>query len=536
MNESTVDPQLDYDAMLFRLSELQAQIGAKIHLHSQLLKDADKGGWEKSTTDHSSAVLDEIGSLKQELNELLGFIEEQLAKDGFVLPVEPKITLDEPARWWKKDLGNADVPIMGWIEDSLQADLEQLIDRLPPSWWRMQQKLREAASYARLHESIALYGGVSGNSSAQQVHRYAYALMLARDLMEKWEQYDIYEGALLVPFIGALCTLLEPLREVKGGYEKLDQLRRAPSEEVDSRLYEIIVAARCASLGREVEFLDTGTNPTPDLRIHDIGFPAVVECKMQSRLSNHERQEFETVQRAFSALIIRREHLGLVGTLTITSNRRLEEVGDAALIEAAMRCTSGINPYRTIEEDWGLVSFAPLEPSLELAGPTRIYSPEFLEQVFDWSLENAQYDGICAIVKNNQTRMVGRAELPFCLRWAVEHEGALTRKARLLASNLSEAFSQIPVGEAGLVYLAYEETHRTPVADHRTQRFLDMIAEWKVRKRGINPQLIVLNRLYPIPLHDGRPNLIESAIPSGFTGENVWAGIMPMMVFISKAA
>ena len=64
---------------------------------------------------------------------------------------------------------------------------------------------------------------------------------------------------------------------------------------------------------------------------------------------------------------------------------------------------------------------------------------------------------------------------------------------------------------------------------------MDMVAEWKVRKRGINPQLIVLNRLYPSALHDGRPDLIESAMPSGFTGENVWAGMMPMMVFVSKA-
>jgi hypothetical protein len=522
--------------MMLRLSELQAQIGAKIRLHSQLLKDADKADWEKSAIDRAGVVLAEVRSLEQELNELLGVVEAQLAKDGHVLPTEPKPTLDEPARWWKKDLSKEEVPILDWIENALHAGLEVLINRLSSSWWKAQQKLREAAGYESLSESVALYGGVSGNSAAPRVHRYAYALMLARDLMEKWERYDIYEGALLVPFIGALCTLLDPLREVKGGYEKLDQLRRAPSEEVDSRLYEIIVAARCASLGREVEFLEPSTDPTPDLRIHDLGFPAVVECKMQSRLSKRESQEFETMQRAFHALASVREKQGLVGTLTITSNKPLEEVGDAALVEAAMLCTGGIYPYQTIEEGWGTVSFAPLEPSLELAKPTRIYSPEFLEQVFDWNLENSQYDGICAIVKNNRAMTVGRAELPFCLKWLVEHEGALSRKARLLASNLSEAFSQIPVGEAGLVYLAYEETHRAPVADHRTQRFMDMVAEWKVRKRGINPQLIVLNRLYPGALPDGRPDLIESAMPSGFTGENVWAGIMPMMVFVSKAA
>lgn len=266
-----------------------------------------------------------------------------------------------------------------------------------------------------------------------------------------------------------------------------------------------------------------------------MGFPAVVECKMQSRLSNHERREFETMQRVFRSLTVGRVQRGLIGTLTIISRNPLEEIGEAALVEAAFRCTQGINPYQTIEEGWGSVSFAPLKPSVKLAADTRIYSPDFLEQVFDWSVETPQHDGICALVENNQAKIVRRADLPFCLKWAVEHEGALSRKARLLASNLSEALRQVPVGEAGFVYLAYEETHRALVADHRTQRFLDMITKWEVRKRGINPQLIVLNRLYPGAICEGRPNLIESAIPTGFAEENVWVGKMPMKVFVGDS-
>jgi hypothetical protein len=155
--------------------------------------------------------------------------------------------------------------------------------------------------------------------------------------------------------------------------------------------------------------------------------------------------------------------------------------------------------------------------------------------VFDWDFDNAEYDGLCGVVENSQAMMVDRAELPFCLKWKDESENALSGKARLLAKQLIEAFDQVPVGEAGFVYIAYEETHRSAIADHRTQRHLDLVAKWEIRKRGINPQLIIVNRLYPAAIQEGRSNLIESAIPTGFIKEIVYSNIMPASVFVSPS-
>lgn len=526
-----MDTPIDYDAISLRLAELQTLIARKIGEHSQLLKAADRMNWGESATARADTALAEIDALWRETDGLIQQVEKQLVAEGYSFTTEPEAVTDEPARWWKEDLKHEAIPVSAWIEDTLEAGLGSLISRLPPSWWRRQQELRASAGYARLCESVALYGGVAGSRAPTSVHRYAYALMLAQDTLEKRNNYDIYEGSWLIPFVAALCTLLGPLREVKGGYEKLDQLLSAPGDETESRLYEIIVAARCASLGRQVEFLDPGAELTPDLRVHDLGFPAVVECKMQSRLSHHERLEFDTVQHVFRSLAARRMRHGLVGDLMIIFSKSLVEVPVPAIIETALRCTSGIDPYQTVREGWGSVSFAPLPPSVDLGAVTRLYSPDFMEQVFGWNSETSQYDGICAFAGNNQSIMVGRAELPFCLKWRSESPGAIDRKARSLASQLSEAFNQIPVGEAAFIYLAYQDVHRAAVADHRTQRYLDMVNQWEIRKRGINPQRIVLNRLYPNALHEGRPNLVESAIPTGFREENVWAGTMPTRVF-----
>ena len=165
---------------------------------------------------------------------------------------------------------------------------------------------------------------------------------------------------------------------------------------------------------------------------------------------------------------------------------------------------------------------------IDLEQPTRLYSPAFLRQVFDWDFETTQYDGICAVVANNRT------PLGFGIKWRCEADDSVNRKARSLAGLLAQAVQQILVGETGFIYLAYEETHRPDIADSRTRKLFDQTAKWEIRKRGINPELIVVNRLYSGALEEGRPNLIESAVPIGFSKDNTWAGMMLFSVFVES--
>jgi hypothetical protein len=522
---------IEHERLLTMLSEAHERMDHKIREHSQLLKAAAKVDWEKSATDRANTALSEMLAAHKEFKELLELAEQQLIAEGYVLPSEPSIAPAQVDKLWREELERKRIPIDVYIEDALGDGLEFLISRLPKGWWKEQRQLREVAGNAHLCKSVRLLGGVSESQLTSPIHQYAHALLLAQDSLERREDYDIYSGAFLVPFIANLCLMIAPLREVRRGFEKLDELYVAPSAETASRLYELLVAGRCAYTGRDVEFLTAdASDVSPDLRIHNVGFPAVVECKMQSRLSEHERREFTTMRQLFNALAMGKHRL--IGTLTIVSNMRLEEVGLATLIEACLKCTEGLDPYKSMDQEWGTISLSPLEPRVELTQPTRIYSPDFLEQVFEWNFETTEYDGICADIHNNRTMIVDHADLPFCIRWRTEAANALDRKARSLASQLSEAFNQIPVGEAAFVYIAYEETHRAGIADHRTQKLLDQIARWEIRKRGINPQLVVVNRLFAGASDEGRPNLVENSIHVGFGRAATWAGEMPMAVFI----
>ena len=152
----------------------------------------------------------------------------------------------------------------GYVEAILEEGLASLVGRLPAGWWATQRALRDGLGDAYLREPVMLSGGVPATKPANRVHRYAYALLLAEDSLHQRDAYDMYEGALLVPLITALANLFDPLNKVNGGLERLDELPTAPSAEVESRLFELAVAARCAWLGRKVEFLPAVAETTPE--------------------------------------------------------------------------------------------------------------------------------------------------------------------------------------------------------------------------------------------------------------------------------
>lgn len=63
----------------------------------------------------------------------------------------------------------------------------------------------------------------------------------------------------------------------------------------------------------------------------------------------------------------------------------------------------------------------------------------------------------------------------------------------------------------GIIYLSYEEGARAEVADARTSEIQSASQEWH-HKWGRSLALVLVDRLYPRPLWDGRPDLIENMI------------------------
>ena len=130
--------------------------------------------------------------------------------------------------------------------------------------------------------------------------------------------------------------------------------------------------------------------------------------------------------------------------------------------------------------------------------------------------------------------MSGKAELPFCLKWRQADPRCIDRKARSIVSLLAEAWEQIPTGEGGLIYVAFEDSLRPSVADRRTERIIELAGTLYFKQRRAVPMRIVVNRLYPQPMDDGMPDLIESSIPLSVEQEDSLSAFLPTSVYTSN--
>jgi len=103
-----------------------------------------------------------------------------------------------------------------------------------------------------------------------------------------------------------------------------------------------------------------------------------------------------------------------------------------------------------------------------------------------------------------------------------------------VSSLFEDALRQVPDGEMGIVYLAYEEMAREEVANARTRRIMTEMEAW-AHRWGIVVPLIIVNRLYPRPLGVGQPDMIDSALP--FAPEDIGSSFLenfPALIFVPE--
>ena len=437
-------------------------------------------------------------------------------------------------RWYRKDLTTIAVPATSGIDEILPWALEELLSRIPRSWWRHQQSLLNEERRNAVLRPLMLCGRERWGPDFSAIHRYGYYLSVASDHSKKESLLDIYTAAKAVPQICSLGMALEPLKDVKGADLKLSEICKAPSGETDSRIFELLVAAAFARKGHDVGFLETSAGKTPDLRLYGKPIPIVVECKRRQVLNAYEQREFSTIRKVFSILCAEREELGLVGEISIDFRRELANLPADSIVQSIREMTRTLSPYAAEETEWGNIRLKATTVSTDFE-PTRLYSPDYLQWVFGIDLELDDFDGICAIAKNSQLPVVDRAELPLVMKWTSNSEAAMGKKLMTVRNLWIEAVDQIPAGETGLIYLAYEEGHRPVLADARTDALRGLVKDVYFKRRGIAMPMTVVSRLLPNVVSEGRPDFIESTIPL-VNGEqddfDFWTEEMPTNVFV----
>ena len=507
-----------------------------VHSASERLKQSESAGWDDSLHQEALDLLAEAAKVSEEGDLIAKEFERRYGHSALYedrqFHTSKSWRLDQ--RWYRKDLTTQTVPQSRDMDEMLPPALEALLSQVPRSWWQHQQSLVSEGQRKAVLQPLLLCGRERWPMGFPGLHKFANYLVVANDHIGKEPFLDTYTAARAIPQICSLGLSLETLKEVKGADSKLRDLCRAPGGETDSRIFELLVAAAFARMGHDVGFIEeTAQKKTPDLRLYDKPVPLVIECKRRQPLNDYEKEEFSVMRELFALLCARRKELGLVGELAIDFKQEVIGLPAAGILESIQDITNSLSPYAAKETEWGTIHLRPVAVSQEFE-PTRLYSPDFLDRVFEVDLELDEFDGICVVAANDRFPEVERAELPLLLKWASNSPGALQRKLQTIKTLWKEAVDQIPTGEAGLIYLAYEEGHRPSLADARTDAIREIVSTIYFERKAISVPMTVISRLYPNVVLEGRPDFIESTIPLAegeWDNYNFWTQEMPTSVF-----
>jgi len=413
-------------------------------------------------------------------------------------------------RTWRHELIDVD-PTEEALEGLGEA-LEALLHLVDPCWL-----ISEQARYARLGlhyytEPLHIISGlrISGQGRTRP-QRYAEMLLLTRDFLEGRPDLDFWALSMAVAEVkrlGSQLSEIAALGHVAG--EKLRRLSERDDDAVAATVYELLVGATAVHHGLDMEMLAEQRNiRTPDFRVHGLPVPAVIECKRRVGLTNYVRHEAENISRLYEAVrpILRGSNHGW--SLEVEF---VEEIASVTfdVFTRAVQETIEQSRRRTpeLQTSWGKIHIVSLPPSVDIP-ETKLYSPEMLRSVFGWSEEMLDWDGLVCEVTNPSGLIISRAFQPTCLKWRSVSPSVTAKRARGITSLYGSAVQQIPPGEMGIIYIAYPEFARAEVADARTRDILE--SDW-YHSPHIRVPLVFVTRLYPRPVSDGLPDLIENVL------------------------
>lgn len=462
----------------------------------RLLKQAEEEG----------AVVN--GRLHDTLERMAALLE--LSDDDIQLIESAQRTGDSPPRYSREQLTADRIESDDHVDALLERTYESLLRLMPVAALDKYRTLDSGAPWLmRTSGLLSIVKGVVPESERPNVHRFAQCIGVSQALLTSDSRYDMFAGAILVPQIARLADRLEVLAEIPGAMKRVRSLWHGPSKEVDSTMFELLVAGGCAMEGRSVEFLEPQGGKTPDLRCHD-PYPLVIECKRKQVLTEYEITEERAMRELFQKLESGARAVGMWGAfkLFLSVESKTAPIDEIVLRLLEMRLAGA---GQSVIGPWGEATYTESARLVNIGGNTRMYSPVMLNAIFAWNSDLAEWDGLICRVGNYTESVVNIAEEPVGLLWVNSSGQAIKKRSWGPMSTLNEAIEQIPPGDFGVPYIAYQEGARSPIADMRTFNFSDWI-KGSSHPANIRVPFGRIIRLYPRPLNHGAPDLIESSM------------------------
>jgi hypothetical protein len=420
------------------------------------------------------------------------------------------------------------------LDAQTESGLEALLELVNPKWLHEQAQKPYRLGPTFLAEPLHLVNGVRVGAArqAEGPQRFARMLLLSQDHLKKEWDLDFFSAAVLVPEVAILGNSLKEIQELgPDAKQKLASLSLMPDDMVAATVFELLVGAACIRRGMKLQMLqEDRSHKVPDYRILGLGVPATIECKRRLGLAKYELNEASLVENLYMTIRGPLRDDFFHGSIEVSFKMPVNLVPPSDFLHDVLAATKNNQSRQAIATPWGSLAIRHLPRLGRLVG-TRLYSPDFLQRVFDWNPVQDEWDGLLCEVDAPPWIGVENFAVPLCLKWRSESEEALTKKARGVTSLWADAVRQIPDGEIGFVYIAYPEGSRAAVADARTRHILDHMGGKLWHRWSVRVPVSVIIRLYGRSIGGGVPDLIESSVPGAQPGEEFWLGILPGTVF-----
>jgi hypothetical protein len=334
--------------------------------------------YAKSRSEADRVEMDRVQGLAEDLAARHPALSDDLSRASG-LPDEvlealdaPLASLDSKNRVRRDDLNGAEVRSTGSVDDYLADAIETVERSLPAGWSEAEAGASHRLDALFAGECLSLVKGLRPGSELAPLHRMRQMLRVARDYLADQPAYDHFAGALLVPTLAQLGAHLPSLAQVGGDVSaRIGKLAETGGASTDATVLELLVAARCAEMGRRIEFLDETQERSPDIRCHD-PFPMQIECKRKRALSDYEIAEEAAMRAVFLALEREASSKGLTGRFDLQLNVEVRSNLTTEIVTRLISQRLAPHPERALHYEWGTVAYHPIPRRVPLPGMTRL--------------------------------------------------------------------------------------------------------------------------------------------------------------------
>jgi hypothetical protein len=518
-----------------RAEQLSRECNAKAREISAAIKLQVKSGNESGPNKTARILFGELVELRKELSREINSIQQRAGiSESEIQQLEDWEANRVPkgSEFWQREI--LQLRETEDLDSLVESGLDKLLEITDQIWLREEAKKNYRLGSTFVGRPLHLVNGVrvGVGSDPPTPQRFANMLLVSEDHIQKNDHLDFHAAAAFVPEIAALGNSLDEIRELGPEAEKkLRALPSMPDDMVTSTIFELLVGAACIRHGLKVRMLEENhTHKSPDFRVEDLPIPCAIECKRRLGLTMYELTEANLVEQLY--LEIRKPLLkqGIHSIIELSFSDPVHSIPREKVVETVVEVALENRNAETFAAEWGTLAVRRV-PFWSAIDATRLYSPDFLKQVFSWEPAQSDWDGLVCEVEDPSGIIVERAKSPLCLKWRSESAEALTKKARGITSLWAKAVKQIPDGEVGFVYIAYPEGAREPLADARTSYIVEYMGKNLWHRWSVLIPVTVVIRLYARAVGAGCPHLIENALAGAQTGEEFWLKLFPSRVF-----